>query len=41
MIFIDTDIFVIEKLFKNDERYTVTNEFLNSELKNNHEDEFF
>jgi len=27
MIFIDTDIFVIEKLFKNDERYAVTNEF--------------
>jgi predicted nucleic acid-binding protein len=33
MIFIDTDIFVIEKLFKNDNRYVVTNEFLNSDLK--------
>ncbi len=33
MIFIDTDIFVVEKLFKNDERYIVTNEFLNSDLK--------
>lgn len=33
MIFIDTDIFVIEKLFKNDERYIVTGEFLNSDLK--------
>jgi len=33
MIFIDTDIFVIEKLFNNDKRYTVTNEFLNSDLK--------
>lgn len=32
MIFIDTDIFVIEKLFKNDNRYVVTNEFLNSDL---------
>jgi|GEM_PF-323463 len=33
MIFIDTDLFVIEKLFKNDERYIVTNKFLNSYLK--------
>ena len=33
MIFIDTDIFVIEKLFKNDNRYVVTNEFLNSDSK--------
>jgi hypothetical protein len=33
MIFIDTDIFMIEKLFKNDNRYAVTNEFLNSDLK--------
>ena len=33
MIFIDTDIFVIEKLFKNDKRYIVTNEFINSDLK--------
>jgi predicted nucleic acid-binding protein len=33
MIFIDTDIFVIEKLFKNDNRYVVTNEFLNSDPK--------
>ena len=33
MIFIDTDIFVIEKLFKKDERYIVTNEFLNSDIK--------
>ncbi len=33
MIFIDTDIFVIEKLFKNDERFIVTNKFLNSDLK--------
>ncbi len=33
MIFIDTDIFVIEKLFKNDERYIVTSEFLNSDSK--------
>ena len=33
MIFIDTDIFVIEKLFKNDNRYIVTNEFINSDLK--------
>jgi len=33
MIFIDTDIFVIEKLFKDDERYVFTNEFLNSDLK--------
>ncbi len=33
MIFIDTDIFVIEKLFKKDERYNVTNEFINSDLK--------
>ncbi|MCX9082213.1 MAG: PIN domain-containing protein [Candidatus Methanoperedens sp.] len=33
MIFIDTDIFVIEKLFNNDKRYTVTNEFLNNDLK--------
>jgi len=33
MIFIDTDIFVIEKLFKNDERYIVTNKFLNNDSK--------
>jgi predicted nucleic acid-binding protein len=33
MIFIDTDIFVIEKLFKNDQRYSVTNEFLNGNPK--------
>ncbi len=33
MIFIDTDIFVIEKLFKNDERYIPTKKFLNSNLK--------
>jgi len=33
MIFIDMDIFVIEKLFKNDERYMVTNEFINSDLR--------
>ncbi|HMB44497.1 MAG TPA: hypothetical protein VKL21_01615 [Candidatus Methanoperedens sp.] len=33
MIFIDTDIFVIEKLFKKDERYIVTNAFLNSDSK--------
>ena len=33
MIFIDTDIFVIEKLFKNDDRYTVTSEFLNRDSK--------
>lgn len=33
MIFIDTDIFVIEKLFKKDERYTITNEFLNNDIK--------
>jgi predicted nucleic acid-binding protein len=33
MIFIDTDIFVIEKLFKNDNRYVVTSEFLNSDSK--------
>jgi predicted nucleic acid-binding protein len=33
MIFIDTDIFVIEKLFKNDKRYIVTNEFLNNDIK--------
>jgi len=33
MIFIDTDIFVIEKLFKKDERYIVTNAFINSDLK--------
>jgi len=32
MIFIDTDIFVIEKLFKNDNRYIITNEFLDSGL---------
>jgi len=32
MIFIDTDIFVIERLFPNDERYIITNEFLNSDL---------
>lgn len=31
MIFIDTDIFVIEKLFRNDERYAVTKEFLGSD----------
>ncbi|MDD5615936.1 MAG: PIN domain-containing protein [Candidatus Methanoperedens sp.] len=34
MIFIDTDVFVIEKLFKNDDRYIATNEF----LKSDHED---
>ncbi|MCL7411906.1 MAG: PIN domain-containing protein [Methanosarcinaceae archaeon] len=33
MIFIDTDIFVIEKLFKNDDRYDSTTQFLN-EIKN-------
>ena len=33
MIFIDTDIFVIEKLFKNDDRYTATSEFLNRDSK--------
>jgi predicted nucleic acid-binding protein len=33
MIFIDTDIFVIEKLFNSDERYGVTNEFLNIDMK--------
>jgi len=33
MIFIDTDIFVIEKLFKNDNRYVVTSEFLNIDSK--------
>ena len=33
MIFIDTDIFVIEKLFMNDERYTVTSKFLNRDSK--------
>src|SRR4030067_1635319 len=33
MIFIDTDLFVIEKLFKKDERYIATNGFLNSDLK--------
>ncbi len=33
MIFIDTDIFVIEKLFKDDERYETTQKFLNSDLK--------
>ncbi len=33
MIFIDTDIFVIEKLFKEDERYRVTVEFLNGDFK--------
>lgn len=33
MIFIDTDLFVIEKLFKKDERYIATNSFLNSDLK--------
>ncbi len=32
MIFIDTDIFVIEKLFRNDERYAVTKELLGSDL---------
>ncbi|CAG0952467.1 hypothetical protein METP2_00299 [Methanosarcinales archaeon] len=32
MIFIDTDIFVIERLFPNDERYIITNEFLNNDL---------
>ena len=34
MIFIDTDIFVIERLFPNDERYMATNEFLHSDLTN-------
>jgi predicted nucleic acid-binding protein len=33
MIFIDTDIFVIEKLFKNDNRCVVTHKFLNSDSK--------
>lgn len=33
MIFIDTDIFVIEKLFNDDKRYSVAKEFLNSNLK--------
>ena len=32
MIFIDTDIFVIERLFPNDERYMATNKFLHSDL---------
>jgi predicted nucleic acid-binding protein len=32
MIFIDTDIFVIEKLFRNDERYAVTKELLGSDI---------
>ncbi len=34
MIFIDTDIFVIERLFPNDERYMATNKFLHSDLTN-------
>lgn len=29
MIFIDTDIFVIDKLFQNDDRYEITHAFLN------------
>lgn len=33
MIFIDTDIFVIEKLFKDDKRYGTAKEFLSSNLK--------
>ncbi len=33
MIFIDTDIFVIEKLFKDDKRYIITQKFLNSDSK--------
>lgn len=33
MIFIDMVIFLIEKLFKNDEKYIITSEFLNSDLK--------
>ncbi len=33
MIFIDTDIFVIERLFIEDERYTITQMFLDSNLK--------
>jgi predicted nucleic acid-binding protein len=33
MIFIDTDVFVIEKLFQNDERYDITKAFLNSHIK--------
>lgn len=33
MIFIDTDIFVIEKLFKGDNRYSTAKEFLNGDLK--------
>jgi predicted nucleic acid-binding protein len=33
MIFIDTDIFVIEKLFKDDDRYSIAKEFLNGDLK--------
>ncbi len=33
MIFIDTDIFVIEKLFKDDYRYGIVKKFLNSDLK--------
>lgn len=30
MIFIDTDIFVIDKLFPNDERHNINKEFLNA-----------
>ncbi|MCZ7382964.1 MAG: type II toxin-antitoxin system VapC family toxin [Candidatus Methanoperedens sp.] len=33
MIFIDTDIFVIEKLFKDDNRYSTAKEFLNGDIK--------
>jgi predicted nucleic acid-binding protein len=33
MILIDTDIFVIERLFKNDKRYTINKEFLISEIE--------
>ncbi len=33
MIFIDTDLFVIEKLFIKDKRYAVTQKFLNGDVK--------
>lgn len=33
MIFIDTDIFVVEKLFKDDKRYGTAKQFLSSNLK--------